>query len=701
MLLRQSLAAIFRTIIQPAATGLIILLGFAAPAIAQSPPGSGTNHISVALVPESRAPAAGKATTIAISMSPQSGWHGYWRTPGDAGLPSKLTWTLPSGVEAGTPAYPVPRRLLIADLMNYVYDRPYALLVPVTIGPGLAVGTKLKIALKMDYLACTREACLPETADVSAIIEIGNGATDPAVAQNFALWRKALSTNSAETATHSFANGRFRLSVPVVGDIGDDPYLFIDDQDAVNFASPQAFSRSGNTLIVETAASNGASQKALKALLDLGNGRGLEIVSQAGTVPAAGEPLSGAPDQKNATNKIVLTLMAFAGAILGGLILNIMPCVFPILSLKALSLARSAEDYGGARTEAVAYSAGVIFVCVLLGALILALRAAGTQVGWAFQLQSPGVVFGLILLVGAIGFNLAGLFEFSTISAGSDLAAKSGPAGAFWTGALAAFVATPCTGPFMAAALGAALVLPTIAALLIFVGLGLGLSLPFLAIGFVPRFRRMLPKPGAWMNTFRHVLAVPMFVTALGLAWVLGGQTGTTGIILSMAALLILSLGLWAMGLRQRSMERHAWMPAVAGLVLAATLAPLLPTRVDAAQAAQIAGHEPFDNAKLEHLRAKGTPVFLYLTADWCLTCKVNEKAAIERSETQDAFKKAGVVTMVGDWTNGNAEITKFLEKNGRSGVPLYLWYSPGKEAVVLPQILTISILASLAENAK
>jgi len=398
-------------------------------------------------------------------------------------------------------------------------------------------------------------------------------------------------------------------------------------------------------------------------------------------------------------------LVAFAGALVGGLLLNVMPCVFPILSLKALSLARSADDRsaaGEAEREALAYAAGVILVCVALGALIIALRAAGSEVGWAFQLQNPSVIFLLILLTSAIGFNLAGLFELASITAGGIMAGRAGVTGAFWTGALAAFVATPCTGPFMAAALGTALVLPLVAALVVFFGLGLGLSLPFLAVGFSPAVRRVLPKPGAWMAVFRHILAVPMFLTVLGLSWVIGNQTGAEGIVVSMAAVLVLTLGLWVTGMRQRSFKERAWLPSALCLVLALGTVELLPAqlaRSDTAGAPIASGPVRFDAQRLASLRSAGKPVFLYLTADWCLTCKVNEMTAIDRPDTQAAFARAGVVTMVGDWTDGDAAIGKFLRLQGRSGVPLYLWYAPGRNAKVLPQVLTARFLIRLTHD--
>lgn len=373
-----------------------------------------------------------------------------------------------------------------------------------------------------------------------------------------------------------------------------------------------------------------------------------------------------------------------------------MPCVFPILSLKALSLARAGVEEREAKREALAYSTGVIVTCLALGGALLALRAGGATAGWAFQLQDPRIVGLLLLLVTAIALNLAGLFELATIGAGSALAAGGGTRGAFWTGALAAFIATPCTGPFMAAALGAALVLPAPAALAIFAGLGLGLALPFLAIGFVPALRRLMPKPGAWMGTLRRILSVPMFLTALGLAWILGRQAGVGGMTLALGAALLLGLALWWIGVRQtkgRSILLALPVAAIAaGLVLTLSPAAAAPEAGGALKA------QPFSEAALQAARASRRPVFVYFTADWCLTCKVNEKAAIERREVADAFARKQIAVLVGDWTNGDPAIGRFIEAQGRSGVPLYLYYQPGAAAPeVLPQVLSPAMLTALA----
>jgi thiol:disulfide interchange protein len=416
----------------------------------------------------------------------------------------------------------------------------------------------------------------------------------------------------------------------------------------------------------------------VEGIIVLGEGRALSLTASLGTVPPAGKPLrADAPERGWGA-----IFLALGGAVLGGLLLNIMPCVFPILSLKALSLARAGGEERAARREAVAYAAGVIGVCLALGALLL-----------AFQLQDPRVILFLLLLVTAIGLNLAGLFELPAFGRGGALAGRGGTAGAFWTGALAAFVATPCTGPFMGAALGAALVLPEAAALAIFAGLGLGLALPFLLLGFIPALRRRLPKPGPWMQRLRRILSVPMFLTALGLAWIFWRQAGGDGLLIAVAATAVLALLLWWGGRRQ------AWLPLAGGAAAVAAVLAFVPVAVAPAEARAggTLDAEPFSEARLAALRAEGKPVFVYFTADWCVTCKVNEKAVLERAEVEQAFKAKGVAVLVGDWTRGNGEIGRFLEAHGRSGVPLYLWYRRGGEAEVLPQILTVSRVKALA----
>lgn len=683
---------------------VLALIWSAAPARAQGPAGAAgaAAHIRPTLIAETPAPAPGQTIDLALLMQPDAGWHGYWANPGDAGVPLAARWTLPAGARVGAFAYPVPEKLLIAGLMNYVFERDYALILPFTVPADARRGDRLRIAAELDWLACTDQVCVPERGRVNLVLTVGTGAADPAQTARFDGWRRALPRPLGAPVRAARAGNVIRLAVPLPAGIAlDRPYVFPLTERLIDHARPQSFSRSGDTLIVELPAAAAGAQP-LAGVLRVDDRTALAFTAVAGPVPPPGTPVVTGDDGAGAGDGLgggALGLIAALGAaILGGLILNIMPCVFPILSLKALGLARGGIDEAVARREALAYSAGVILTCVALGGLLLALRAGGASVGWAFQLQDPRVIALLLLLVVAIAFNLAGLFELASIGAGDALAHRGGTAGAFWTGALAAFVATPCTGPFMAAALGAALVLPVMAALAIFAGLGLGLALPFLAIGFVPALRRRLPRPGAWMTTLRRILAVPMFATALGLAWILGRQAGGDGMALGLAAALLLGLGLWWLGVRQAG-GRRIWpaLPVLlAALALTVTVRPATGAAAPAASGAFAV--RPFSDAALASARASGRPVFVYFTADWCITCKVNERAAIDRADTARAFAKAGIEVLVGDWTNGDPAIGRFLAARGRSGVPLYLFYRPGAaEPEELPQLLTPAMLTALA----
>ncbi len=548
---------------------LLLLLALAAPAWAQLSPGA--KAMNVRLVAETGHPAPGSRISLALLMSPKAGWHGYWQNPGDAGAPTRIAWTLPAGVKAGPLRYPVPQRLLISGLMNYVYEGPYAELVDLDVMAGLAPGTALPVRAKVDYLVCTDRICVPESAEVSADLVVGAGGAEKRA--EFDRYRLALPKPLGVPAHFESANGRLRMAVPLPATTPvTAPYFYPATEDSARYSAPQSISRNGDQLIVETAA--GASKPtALDGVLSIGPGQGLAIDAVPGPVPPAGTPISGGTGEGTQVGtSFALTLLA---ALLGGLLLNVMPCVFPILSLKALSLARAGGNERAARREGIAYTAGIILVCLALGAILLVLRAGGSAAGWAFQLQDPRVILLLLLLVTAIALNLAGLFELPAFGGGETLAGQGGVAGAFWTGALAAFVATPCSGPFMATAIGAALLLPAAPALAVFGGLGLGLALPFLLLGFVPPLRRMLPKPGRWMSALRRILSIPMFLTALWLAWLLGRLSGGEGLALGVIAALIVAAACWW------AARRQLWLPGLSAMAVAAAVAiVLLPVAV-------------------------------------------------------------------------------------------------------------------------
>ncbi|HCW59677.1 MULTISPECIES: protein-disulfide reductase DsbD family protein [Sphingobium] len=663
----------------------LALLALHPVAWAQGAFGGGPAHIAAQLDSESDSPAPGGATTIAFAMTPEPGWHGYWENPGDAGLGMSVEWTLPRGVTVGPLRYPVPETLLISGLMNHVYEGPYAILANLKVAGDVAQGTRLPVVAKAQWLACTDKVCVPESGTLRLDLVAGNGAVAPASRTRFDAWRMHLPRPLGSQARYTVKDGRLRMAIPLPMEAeARDVHLFALTEGLVRYAADQRVTRKDNQMVIDTAAGEGVKDRPVQAVLRTGDHVGFLLTAVPGPVEE--------PQPEGQAGAI---LAALGGALLGGLLLNIMPCVFPILGLKAMSLAKAGGDERSVRREALAYAAGVILTCLALGGLLLALRAAGNAVGWAFQLQDPRIILTLLLLVSAIAFNLAGLFELRPFGGGDGLAGKGGTMGAFWTGALVAFVATPCTGPFMAAAMGAALLLPLAAALAIFAGLGLGLALPFLLLAYIPALRSRLPRPGAWMGRFQKLLSVPMFLTALGLAWLLGQQRGVSGMTIGLGAALLLALLLWWLGARQHGGKGGGLIAGIGALALLAGAAIALPTAAPA-QAENNATSVAFAVEKLDGLRAAKKPVFLYFTADWCLTCKANEAAAIDRAEVRAAFDKAGVTVMVGDWTSADPAITRFLESKGRSGVPLYLWYAPGKEAVVLPQLLTPATLTAL-----
>jgi thiol:disulfide interchange protein len=663
----------------------------ASPQGAFGPPGGGTGptHIHATLLAEGPV-APGGTVTLAVLMQPEAGWHGYWSNPGDAGLALTLDWTLPGGSKIGAMRFPVPQTLLISGLMNHVYEHDYVVLVPLTVPATAAPGGKLDISAQANWLACTLQICVPERAELHGTVTVGAGIADP----RFNAWRAALPAPLDRPAVFAWTPTSLRIAIPFPRAAKvEAPHLFLATEGLVDYAAPQSFTRKGDLLIAEVPRAKvppAATPQAVNAVLSLAGGAGgVELSANPGAVPEGGTPVSSqAAPAKGSFWWAVLFAM------LGGLILNVMPCVFPILSLKALALARGGDE-ATARAEGLAYAAGVILACVALGATMLALRAAGEEVGWAFQLQQPGVVLALLLLAVAITANFAGLFELPGLS----FERGGGHMGAFGTGLLAAFAATPCTGPFMAAAVGAALLLPWYAALAVFGALGFGLALPFLAIGFVPALRRMLPRPGGWMDTFRKAMAVPMGLTVLALLWLAWRSGGPTFVAIGVVLTLAMLAGFYAMRREQKRGllgSRYLLMMLPLGLAIYGAAQLAAPPAAEAS----IIGAKPFSEAALAKARASGKPVFLYFTADWCLSCKVNEQTSIDREATRDAFRKAGVTVLIGDWTRRDAAITRFLTSQGAGGVPLYLWYPKGGgEPQHLPQVLTPDLLAGLAKG--
>ena len=678
------------------------------------------SRVAVSLHASSTDPAPGRTTMLAIRFTPDPGWHGYWSNPGDSGLPPTVKWNAPAGVRIGALEHPAPELLRVAGMTSFVHGGQHVLLAPMQVPARFKAGDALAVKGQLDFLICSDKLCVPQKATVNLNLTVGKGTVDPASLALFAAARQALPQPLSSTGEFTAAGRTVQLLVPAAAKL---------DPARANFfpAGEGVFERSGARRMpdgsVQISGSMTNPPASLSGIVSDGR-RAVQLRFRPASTPSGIAETAIAPDspvladsQKEvapaasalassdptlpiaAAGAAATTGLGWAlfGALLGGLLLNLMPCVFPILSLKALHLARSGSSNDAARSDALAYAGGAIATCLALGLVLLGLRQAGMAAGWSFQLQNPYVILALLALVTGIALNLAGLFHVRGPSF-EQQSKPSGVSGSFGTGALAAFIATPCSAPFMASALGAALLLPPVQGLLVFAALGLGLALPFLAIGWFPSLRSRLPRPGAWMATLQRVLSVPMFVTALGLAWVLGRQVGIDGMALGLAAVLLLALGLWWVGRRQHSGKSRSWLPLLPALLLSIGTASVVPAVASVpAAVARSQLVEPFSETRLAELRADGTPVFVDFTADWCLTCKVNEKAAIERDATQAAFARHGVVTLVGDWTRGDPAITSFLSDHGRNSIPFYLFYAPGKEARVLPQLLTSDGLVAMA----
>ncbi|MBB3764307.1 protein-disulfide reductase DsbD family protein [Sphingomicrobium lutaoense] len=652
---------------------LLILAAFftALPAAAQD------THLVPQLLAEGPLPLEGGEVTLALHFKTEPGWHGYWLNPGDAGLPLSVDWTLPEGASISDFQYPTPVRFDAFGLVNYVYKKDHALLATLRV-PQAPAGA-LTIRGEGRWLACTDKVCVPEKGSFSLVLPVGEG---PDRSAEFDQFRRKLPRPIATPATFEAQGDRLSLAIPVPAslEIGK-PEIFIAENGVVDYAAPYRFRRVGDQLVADLVRKGEAVPESVSGVLAIDGGQGLSFTAMPGDVPGGGKSVGEAG--------LAVVLIAIAGALVGGMLLNLMPCVFPILAMKAVHLGRAGGDPREARRDALGYLAGAVIGTASLGLLLLAIRAGGNAAGWAFQLQDPRTIFILLLLAAAITFNLAGLFRLPV------LAGNVRTSGSVGTGALAAFVATPCAGPFLGAALGTALILPAMGALGVFAALGLGLALPFVLVAFVPALRRRLPSPGPWMARFQRWLAIPMAATVAATLWLLWRLSGETALWLGVAAVLLLGLLLWL----SNKARWLGWAALVAGLAMATGGAMLLPDR-PSAESRIPEGTLAWSEEAVAKARNEGKTVFVYFTADWCLTCKANEAGAIQRDAVQEVFDEAGVVTFVGDWTDGDPAITRFLEERGRAAVPLYLWYAPGaEEPEELPQILTPSMLISRAQS--
>ncbi len=683
-----------------------------------------TERIEAQLAPMSAWAAPGSTAILAIRQNIEPGWHTYWRNPGDSGGATTLSWTLPPGAQAGDIVWPVPERQRIAGMMNYGYSGAVYLPVPVEIPASARPGTTLPLTVRALFLVCSAEMCVPDELTLRLDLPVRDGAAplDPRHGAAIAAVLETAPRPAGIEARIALENGVLTLGAaggPLAGRDPGPSYFFPFEGGVIDHPAAQtgAWGPQGLTLRLQPGGQTRAAGLAgpVGGVLVTAHGA-WEIEAEPGPPPSGASgsgALAAAPDATAGagapdTPGLAVFAQAVLFAVLGGLILNLMPCVFPILAMKAASLAASAHDVRRARRDGLAFLAGVLTTFLLLAGVLLMLRAAGEAVGWGFQLQSPPVTAGLALLMLAVALNLSGVFHIGSGLQGvgsGPLSRLPGALGAFFTGALAVVVAAPCTAPFMAFALGAALVMPWPMALLVFLGLGLGLALPFVVVSLTPGLLARLPRPGPWMKRFKNLLAFPMYATALWLAWVFSRQSGAEALGLLFIAGLLLAFGVWLIGGGQteRGFGRRGVFHLTAGvaILLLAVAALILAARAPAAEAGPATAVQgggpasaPWSTTAVETALAEGRPVLVNFTADWCVTCKINERTSLSSAGVAAALERSNAVYLVGDWTRRDDAITAELQRHGRSGVPLYLLYSPGSpEPRILPQLLTEGVV--------
>ncbi len=711
---------------------VLFALLFALPAFAQSV--VKTDNVRAELISEVSGIKAGEPFWVALRQTMKPHWHTYWKNPGDSGLPTEIAWTLPAGAKADPIAWPTPSFIDVGGIVNYGFHDDILLLVKIT-PPADASGT-LHLAADANWLVCD-DVCIPEDGKFAIDLPVGPAAT-PADAATRALFDKARRDTPIESpwpARFGLAkSGDPTLVVDAKGlkpDTISGVYFFPADWGGVANMTRQSATVTADGIRIPLrkgdAQAQGSQAQGSKAggppaqftgtlVLTEKTGDGahrqaFDIVAKLDPafVPSAAAPIS-------ASNEESLSFVeALLFALVGGLILNLMPCVFPVLAMKAAAFARLA---GHARSEmrrdGIAYTLGVLVSFGAMAAAILTIRTTVGEVSWGFQFQSP--IFSLLVayLFFVVGLNLAGVFEISGgfTGVGQNFAARSGVTGAFFTGVLAVVVATPCTAPFMAAALGFALSQPAPQTVAVLLAMGLGLALPYLALSLTPALQRLMPRPGVWMDRLRQFLAFPMFASAVWMIWVLTQQTGADGVLYALGGMILIAFAIWLLRLRENRGGGPA-SPAtwarrgVAAIAVLLALAVVIKIEDGPATAAasggpsvgvNFDGWERFSRARMTEAVAAKKPVFVDFTAAWCITCLVNERVALETPGTRRAFEQTGTVKLKGDWTNRDPEITALLKELGRAGVPLYLYWAPGADKpVILPQVLTeASIVAQL-----
>ncbi|MDP3699742.1 MAG: protein-disulfide reductase DsbD family protein [Hylemonella sp.] len=665
----------------------------------------------LAHAPEGVAP--GQPVWVGLQIRHKAHWHTYWKNAGDSGLPTVLEWTLPAGVQAGEIAWPIPKKIPVGPLVNYGYEDTLLLAVPLTITPDFKpplLGNELTVKLRASWLICKTE-CIPEEGEYTLRIPLKGSTALHGATFAAALKAQPQALDAGKSSRIQIEGQTLKLSIAglparLQGKTLD---AFPEITEVVNPSAPWQQGWQGDVWTAELPlmSQRSTSPQVLPVVLTQG-GQGWRVeLPVSGNWPATAAPATISPALQAALAANAAAspapvaaaaplgfYAALLGALIGGLILNLMPCVFPVLAIKVLSFTRHADDHRSHRISGLAYTAGVIVSFVGLGLLLLGLRAAGESLGWGFQLQDPWVVAALAVLFTIIALNLVGVFEFGQFAPSSLAAfqARHPVIDAFLTGVLAVAVASPCTAPFMGASLGLAVTLPPAQALLIFAAIGLGLALPYLAASFVPAFARALPKPGAWMDALRRLLAFPMLMTVVWMVWVMGHQSGMDGAGALLTLLVALSAIIWALTLQGRLRTVIATLLIAAGAWAVWAIGPYM-FKVETATASQAGGErwQAWSPERVQTLLASGQTVFVDYTAAWCVTCQYNKQTTLADAGVLADFDAKQIVMLRADWTRRDPAITAALAQLGRNGVPVYVFYRQGQAPLVLSEVLTVN----------
>ncbi|HEV2041916.1 MAG TPA: thioredoxin family protein, partial [Casimicrobiaceae bacterium] len=678
-----------------------------------------TAHVEAELVAEQSALIPGRPNTVALRLVMERGWHTYWQNAGDSGLPTTLTWKLPEGLKAGPIQWPAPRALPVGPLVNYGYEGEVLLLSDIVTVPDFLNGKTVTLSARADWLVC-KEICIPEGADLSLTLPVIADAAqvqrDPRWIDAIAKARTSLPRPANEwnvTATGRGSTVELHLA-PAAGHdsaasiAGSHFFPYVEGQ--IEASGVQSLTHQGTdwSMSLPVASQRVGEFRRVAGVLVSGDAsapRALAIdVPLAGTViagstaPALTAPaLNLTPATGGADTTLSLGTAVFF-ALVGGLLLNLMPCVFPVLSLKVLGFATHRENNAAMRHHGLAFGAGVMVSFWLLAGVLIGLRAAGAQLGWGFQLQSPATIAALAVLFFVLALNLSGVFEVRQFVP-SSLAtwnAKNPLVNDALSGALAVVVASPCSAPFMGAALGYALAGPMLSTWIVFTVLAIGMALPYVLLAYFPTWRKRLPKPGAWMLRLKQLLAFPLYATVLWLAWVLGAQLDNDAVLRLGASLLLIALGLWAWQTMRTGGARGWGIAAVASIAGALAVGwPVVGTSAMDAEsnvAKRPAADGPWQEysaARVAQLVEAGRPVFVEFTAAWCVTCQVNKRLVLDTDAVRDVFARRKVALLQADWTRRDPAIGAALAALGRNGVPVYVFFRPGKEPLLLPEVLT------------